>query len=166
MKKSCLEFEKSLTTTELTNHSTEQFFAQGTNRWGIKFLTIGEYFERVFVQSSVGATPEVIAPVTLNQYDLIERSRFNQIYAELGGREAALTIGQLAALLASHPEEKGGDWLLVAVINPIDPNMVCEVCCVWYVAGWSVEAGSIPGPVDWSVGRKIFSRILEPSDLL
>lgn len=168
MKESCLKFVRSFQTAKVVGYSTEQFFVMGkkTNRRGVKFLSFGVTFDRVFLQPLIGAKAETIAPATIRQHNLTKRSLFEPIYAELGGRPVALTIGQLAALLASHPEKEGCIWLLVPVIEPKDPNTVWAVYCDWGASCWRVEAYSFSHPDAWAAGPQVFSRDSEPLDPL
>ena len=148
-------------TVELADYSTEHFFAEGTNWWGVKFWRISQDFMLFFVPSSVETMTEEVDPTPIKQYYSTNTCWFEQILAELGGGADALTIGQLAGLLASHPEEEGCYWLLVPVIDPADPNKVWAVYFAWDDSdGWIVEVEfeSISDPREWDAVSMVFSR--------
>lgn len=161
--------------TVVVNATTCKFVAKkkfviNTNRNApVRIGYLGDNFKVCFLNSG-DKTEDPISEQTLRYHKLRQYSVDGPIITELGGEaKAETTLSEMFSLMGKQKHGEGGVLLNNGLANIFyikdSAGVLRAVCMGMDYGGWRVEAHSVEHPRGWLAGRRVFSPVIESSDL-
>jgi len=136
-------------TPELKGYSDAVFWRDGRNDWGVQ-LAIGPRFASLVTGSSNAdrQQPVTVPAQRLRESVLVDKCDPRHVFRALNEDKAVVSIGTIAAILATQPQDH--DWMsFVAFVQP-PLAIVYPVSFRWrHGLGWAAGATPMTVPFPW-----------------